>query len=294
MKGIILAGGKGTRLGPMTTATSKQLLAIYDKPMIYYPLSTLMLLGIREIAIIVDPLNLESFDKLFSDGRHLGINIVYLIQESPRGIAEAFIIAENFIADDDVCLILGDNIFYGTDFINRLSRRKVKISGALITAYHVNNPSDFGVVVFDENMKAKAIFEKPKEFISNYAVPGIYFYDNTVVLKAKSISASTRGELEITSINDLFLQQNELDVQVLGRGVAWLDTGSPNSMLDASKFIEVIQKRQGLYVACLEEISYRLGYINQFQLEQLGNRYSNSDYGNYIKSIILESERRSV
>lgn len=284
-KGIILAGGKGTRLYPMTMAVSKQLLPIYDKPMIYYPLSILMLSGIKEVLIISTPDDLPLYEKLLGNGEKLGMHFEYAIQDKPRGLADAFIIGEKFIGNDDVCLVLGDNIFYGGGITNALEMADNNHEGATIFGYPVKDPTSFGVVEFDENMKAISIEEKPKEPKSNYAVPGLYFYDNEVVKIAKNVEPSARGEIEITSINNYYLEQGKLSVTVLGRGMAWLDTGNPSALQRASAFVESVQSLQGNYIACLEEIAYRKGFINKEQLYELGDNLKQTEYGKYILSI---------
>lgn len=282
MKGIILAGGSGTRLYPLTKAVSKQLMPIYDKPMIYYPMSILMLAGIKDILIISTPTDTPRFEQLFGDGNELGINIEYAVQESPDGLAQAFIIGEEFIGDDSVCLILGDNIYYGGGLSKMLQRAASRNSGATVFGYHVNDPERFGVVEFDNDMKAISIEEKPENPKSNYAVTGLYFYDNDVVKIAKSIEPSPRGELEITDVNKAYLERGDLNVELLGRGYAWLDTGTHESLLEASTFIETIEKRQNLKVACLEEISYRMGYIDRNKLVELAEPLKKNAYGQYL------------
>lgn len=282
MKGIILAGGSGTRLYPLTKAVSKQLMPIYDKPMIYYPMSTLMLAGIKDILIISTPTDTPRFEQLLGNGNELGINIEYKVQESPDGLAQAFIIGEEFIGDDSVCLILGDNIYYGGGMSKMLQRAAEKKSGATVFGYHVNDPERFGVVEFDEQMRAMSIEEKPEQPKSNYAVTGLYFYDNKVVEIAKNIQPSERGELEITDVNKAYLEAGELNVELMGRGFAWLDTGTHESLLEAATFIETIQKRQNLMVACLEEISYRMGYINREELLELAQPLKKNGYGQYL------------
>lgn len=285
MKGIILAGGAGTRLYPSTIACSKQILTVYDKPMIYYPLSTLMLAKIRDVLIISTPRDVKVFEELLGDGSQLGMNISYTVQEAPRGLAEAFILGEDFIGDDHVCLVLGDNIFYGYGFSERLQKAAYRQEGATIFGYHVSNPRDFGVVDFDDDGRVLSIEEKPKTPKSNYAVPGLYFYDNHVVEIAKSVKPSARGELEITSVNNAYLEQGKLRVELFGRGMAWLDTGTHRAMLDAANFIEAVQTRQGLYVACLEEIAYRNGFINKEQLLKQADRFQKTEYGQYLYQI---------
>ncbi|HAC1373879.1 TPA_asm: glucose-1-phosphate thymidylyltransferase RfbA [Listeria monocytogenes] len=286
MKGIILAGGSGTRLYPLTKAISKQMLPIYDKPMIYYPLSILMLAGIKDILIISTPEDTPRFEQLLADSDQLGINISYAVQEKPEGLAQAFIIAEDFIGDDSVSLILGDNIYYGQGLSKMLQRASAKKAGATVFGYHVNDPERFGVVEFDESMKAISIEEKPTEPKSNYAVTGLYFYDNHVVEIAKSIKPSERGELEITDVNKRYLELGELDVELMGRGFAWLDTGTHESLLEASTFIETIERRQNLKIACLEEIAYRMGYIDEAAVEKLAEPLKKNAYGQYLMKLI--------
>jgi len=290
MKGIILAGGSGTRLYPLTKVVSKQLMPVYDKPMIFYPLSTIMLAGIKEVLIISTPSDTIRFEQLFGDGSELGIHIEYKVQENPDGLAQAFLIGEEFIGEDSVCLILGDNIYYGSGLAKMLQRSASKGKGATVFGYHVNDPERFGVVEFDDNLKAVSIEEKPVRPKSNYAVTGLYFYDNDVVEIAKNINPSPRGELEITDINKVYLERGNLDVEIMGRGFAWLDTGTHESLLEASTFIETIEKRQNLKVACLEEIAYRMGYISREQLIELAQPLKKNGYGQYMLRL-AESEK---
>jgi len=289
MKGIILAGGSGTRLYPITKAISKQLLPIYDKPMIYYPLSTLLLAGIREILIISNSEYIDNYKQLLGDGSDIGISIDYAVQSAPRGLADAFIVGENFIGNDKVALILGDNVFYGQGFSGILRNASNFDSGAVIFAYWVKNPSEYGVVEFDENKRAISLEEKPKNPKSHYAVPGLYFYDNSVVEVAKNIQPSARGEIEITDVNKHYLANGDLKVEMLGRGFAWLDTGSYDGLLQASNFVRTLQKRQGLYVSCIEEIAYIKGFISKEQLMKLGERYAKTDYGQYLIDLANDS-----
>lgn len=289
MKGIILAGGSGTRLYPMTRSISKQLLPIYDKPMIYYPLSVLMLAGIQDILIISTPRDLSAFEELLGDGSDYGIRLSYAVQEQPNGLAEAFLIGEGFIGADNVCLILGDNIFYGRHFSEVLQKAAALEHGAVIWGYYVQNPQDFGVVEFDRNWNVLSIEEKPRCPKSNYAVPGLYFYDNDVISIAKTITPSERGELEISSINTAYLRRGDLKVELFGRGMAWLDTGTNGGLLEAANYVSIVQKRQGLYISCIEEIAYRMGYISKEKLLQLSNTMVKTDYGQYLKRVAEES-----
>lgn len=282
MKGIVLAGGSGTRLYPITKAVSKQLLPLYDKPMIYYPISVLMLAGIKEILIISTPRDLPMYRDLLGDGSSLGIKFCYEIQENPNGLAEAFVVGEEFIGDDSVALILGDNIFHGHRFTEILKRATNVEEGAVIFGYYTNNPEDFGVVEFDDEWNVLSIEEKPKNPKSNYIVPGLYFYDNDVIEIAKNVKPSERGEVEITSVNEEYLNRGKLKVELLGRGMAWLDTGTHAGLLEAGNFIETIQKRQGLYIACLEEIAYLKGYISEEQLLETAEELKKTDYGQYL------------
>ena len=291
MKGIILAGGAGTRLYPSTIACSKQILTVYDKPMIYYPMSTLMLAGIREVLNISTPRDIKFFEDLFGDGSQLGMKFKYAVQTAPRGLADAFIVGEKFIGQDSVCLALGDNIFYGYNFSERLKTAANRKTGATIFGYHVSNPREFGVVEFDSDGTVLSIEEKPENPKSSYAVPGLYFYDNKVIEIAKNIKPSARGELEITSVNNEYLKQRKLKVELFGRGMAWLDTGSHRSLLDAANFIEAVQTRQGQYVACLEEIAFRNKFINKDQLLKLADKLKTTDYGRYLFEVAKEVER---
>ena len=286
MKGIILAGGSGTRLYPLTKAVSKQIMPVYDKPMIYYPLSTLMLAGIREILIISTPRDLPVFQELLEDGHQIGLDIQYAIQEQPRGLAEAFLIGEQFIGKDRVALVLGDNIFYGQTFSHILRNVTEQKEGATIFGYYVNDPREYGVVEFDEEWNVLSIEEKPEKPKSNYAVPGLYFYDNEVISIAKNVKPSPRGELEITSVNNEYLRRGKLKVQPMGRGFAWLDTGNPDALIDAANFIATIQKRQGLYISCIEEIAYKRGFIDSKQLEILAQELIKTPYGKYLFNLL--------
>ncbi len=285
MKGIVLAGGKGTRLYPMTLSVSKQLLPIYDKPMVYYPLSVLMLAGIRDILVISTPEDIEAYRRLLGDGRRLGIRLEYVVQERPRGLADAFILGEEFIGGDSVCLILGDNIFHGQDFVRQLQDASRIRKGALIFGYPVKDPRSFGVVEFDADRRVLSIEEKPAHPKSNFAVPGLYFYDNEVVGIAKAVKPSARGEIQITAVNNAYLERGTLRVNLLGRGMAWLDTGTPDGMLKASEYVEAVQSRQGFYIACLEEIAWRNGYIDEKGLREIGENLRMTEYGQYILSL---------
>lgn len=290
MKGIILAGGKGTRLYPCTIPVSKQLLPVYDKPMIYYPLSVLFLIGIRDILVISTPSDLPNYQTLLGDGSRLGVSISYTVQESPRGLADAFILGEEFIGSDTVCLVLGDNVFYGQGFSEYLkrARSKAESGGAVIFGYPVANPKEFGVVEFDKDNKVISIEEKPENPKSNYAIPGLYFYDNDVVEIAKNVKPSPRGEIEITSVNSEYLKRDKLNVTLMGRGMAWLDTGSPKGMLKAAQFVQTVQDMQGFYVSCIEEVAWRQGFIDGKQLKKLGEEMSQTAYGRYIISLSEE------
>lgn len=286
MKGIILAGGTGSRLYPMTKTVSKQLLPIYDKPLIYYPVSTLLLAGIKDILIISTPEAIQQYRDLLGNGKNIGVNFQYKIQEKPRGLAEAFILGEEFIGKDSVCLVLGDNVFYGDQFTKLLKNAIANKEGATIFGYPVNNPSSFGVVEFNEDGKVISIEEKPKQPKSKYAVPGLYFYDNDVVNIAKNVKPSARGEIEITSINNEYLKKNNLNVVLMGRGMAWLDTGTPEGMLKASQFVQTVQERQGFYISCIEEIAWRRGFITKEQLKKNGEELKMTNYGKYILSLV--------
>ena len=288
MKGIILAGGKGTRLYPMTKTVSKQLLPIYDKPLIYYPLSTLLLASIRDILIISTPEDTPMYEKLLGNGERMGLNISYKVQESPRGLADAFILGEEFIGNDSVCLVLGDNVFYGQNFTRTLRNAIENNKGATIFGYPVSDPRAFGVVEFDENHNVVSIEEKPENPKSKYAVPGLYFYDNNVVEIAKNIKPSARGEIEITAVNNEYLKRGKLKVQLFNRGMAWLDTGSPQGMLQASQFVQTVQTVQGMYISCIEEIAWRRGFIDDAKLKSIGNELKMTDYGKYLLSLLEE------
>ena len=285
MKGIILAGGSGTRLYPLTKSISKQIMPIYDKPMIYYPLSVLMLANIREILIISTERDLPVFKELLKDGSELGLKLEYKVQEKPNGLAEAFIIGEEFIGDDNVALILGDNIFYGSGFRGLVEEAAKLESGAIVFGYPVKDPRAYGVVEFDETGKAISLEEKPKNPKSNYAIPGLYFYDNTVVEKAKNVKPSARGEIEITTVNEMYLSEGKLNVKNLGRGVAWLDTGTHDALLEAANFVQTVQKRQGFYIACIEEIAYKKGWIDNKKLDELAETLQKTEYGKYLKEL---------
>ena len=286
MKGIILAGGSGTRLYPLTKSISKQIMPIYDKPMIYYPLSVLMLANIREILIISTERDLPIFKELLKDGSDLGLKLEYKVQEKPNGLAEAFIIGEEFIGDDNVALILGDNIFYGSGFTGLLEEMSKIEDGAAIFGYPVKDPRAYGVVEFDETGKAISLEEKPKNPKSNYAIPGLYFYDNTVVEKAKNVKPSARGEIEITTVNEMYLSEGKLNVKNLGRGVAWLDTGTHDALLEAANFVQTVQKRQGFYIACIEEIAYQKGWISPEKLKELAKPMMKTSYGQYLVDLL--------
>ncbi|MBR0455864.1 MAG: glucose-1-phosphate thymidylyltransferase RfbA [Firmicutes bacterium] len=286
MKGIVLAGGKGTRLYPITKAVSKQILPIYDKPLVYYPISVLMLAGIRDVLIISTPADIGDYEDLLGDGKKLGMNFCYKVQDKPRGLADAFIVGEEFIGDDDVCLVLGDNVFYGPDMTTMLKRTIERNEGATVFGYPVKDARSFGVVEFDEDGNVISIEEKPEKPKSNYAVPGLYFYDNSVVEIAKNVEPSARGEIEITSINNEYLRRGKLRVTLMRRGMAWLDTGTPDGMLKAAEFVEAVQSRQGFYIACLEEIAWRREFIDDAQLRKLGEELKVTDYGKYLLSLL--------
>ena len=285
-KGIILAGGSGTRLYPITKGISKQLLPIYDKPMVYYPLSVLMLAGIRDVLVISTPDDIEGFKRLLGDGNELGIDISYAVQPSPDGLAQAFIIGEEFIGDSNVCLVLGDNIFYGPGFSPLLRKAASQTSGATVFGYQVKDPERFGVVAFDEDKRAISIEEKPTQPKSNYAVTGLYFYDNDVIEIAKKVKPSERGEVEITTVNQMYMERGDLNVELLGRGFAWLDTGTHESLIEAGMFVETVEKRQGFKIACLEEIAYNNGWLNKSDLQRIGNELSKNSYGQYLLDLI--------
>ena len=286
MKGIILAGGSGTRLYPLTKSITKQIMPIYDKPMIYYPLSVLMLANIREILIISTERDLPVFRELLGDGSDFGVRLEYKVQEKPNGLAEAFLIGEEFVGDDNVALILGDNIFFGSGFSGLLEEAGKITEGAVIFGYPVKDPTSYGVVEFDQNGKAISLEEKPKVPKSNFAIPGLYFYDNTVIEKAKNVKPSNRGELEITTVNEMYLNEKNLNVKILGRGIAWLDTGTHEALLEAANFVEAIQKRQGFYIACIEEIAYKKGWIDNKKIEELAETLQKTEYGKYLKELI--------
>ena len=287
-KGIILAGGSGTRLYPITKGVSKQLLPIYDKPMIYYPISVLMLAGIQDILIITTPEDKESFERLLGDGSQFGVRLQYAIQPSPDGLAQAFIIGEEFIGDSNVCLVLGDNIFYGQGFTPMLKQAVARQKGATVFGYQVKDPERFGVVEFDEQKRAISLEEKPTQPKSNFAVTGLYFYDNDVIQIAKEVKPSNRGELEITTVNQMYLERGDLNVELLGRGFAWLDTGTHASLLEAAQFVETLEKRQGYKVACLEEIAFNQGWLSKEQVLKIGQSMSKNDYGQYLISLVVE------
>ena len=286
MKGIVLAGGKGTRLYPMTKAVSKQLLPIYDKPLVYYPISVLMLAGIKDILIISTPEDIDSYMKLLGDGSRIGVSFNYKVQDKPRGLADAFILGEEFIGDDRVCIVLGDNVFYGQDLTKILKDAMKKETGATVFGYPVKDARAFGVVEFDDENNVLSIEEKPKEPKSNYAVPGLYFYDNDVIEIAKTVKPSARGEIEITSVNNAYLEAGKLKVSLMKRGMAWLDTGTPDGMLKAAEFVEAVQSRQGFYIACLEEIAWRRGFIDDNKLMELGKELKMTEYGKYLLSLV--------
>ena len=286
MKGIVLAGGKGTRLYPITKAISKQVLPIYDKPLVYYPISVLMLAGIKDVLIISTPEDIGDYEALLGDGKDWGMNFCYAVQDKPRGLADAFIVGEEFIGDDDVCLVLGDNVFYGQDMTTMLKRTMEKNEGATVFGYPVKDARSFGVVEFDDEGNVISIEEKPEKPKSNYAVPGLYFYDNSVVEIAKNVKPSARGEIEITSINNEYLRRGKLRVTLMRRGMAWLDIGTPEGMLKAAEFVEAVQSRQGFYIACLEEIAWRRGFIDDAQLRKLGEELKVTDYGQYLLSLL--------
>ena len=294
MKGIILAGGSGTRLYPVTKAMSKQMVPIYDKPMIYYPMSVLMLAGIRDVLIISTPRDIVNFKELFKDGSEFGINVEYAVQEAPNGLAEAFIVGEEFIGNDNVAMMLGDNIFYGQNFSSHLKEAASLKEGAMVFGYYVQDPKAFGVVEFDETGKVISLEEKPEEPKSKYAVPGLYFYDNSVVEKSKALKPSPRGELEITDLNRVYMEEGNLRVDLLGRGMAWLDTGTHESMLQASNFVEAVQNTQGTYIACLEEIAFRQGWINGDKVRELSKPLMKTGYGKYLVDIVSEFEDREA